>query len=353
MEQIKNSMKYLFLILSIGSVVIFGSILSSCSGSSTTTTTLVGCWDKKSDFGGITRGNAVGFVIQEKAYVVGGYNADLNKRQNDMYQYDPAKNSWLVRAPFPGTARSQAVAFVINNKGYVGTGIDDASNRLKDFYEYDPAINQWRKIADFVDGRYGAIAFSVSNRGYVGGGYNGNGQSDVWEYKPDGNTWEARSNFSSKRVNACSFVIGNSAYVLGGSSNNITVKSVEQYDPANDVWTPKLQLIQRDLTGATIVQPNSRDFAGAFSIDGYGYITCGSIGGSPLGDTWQYNPTSDTWVQYYSLNKEAASRDGAVSFAIGLNGYTTTGRSGNTRFDDCWVFIPACDEGTAVGGNGL
>jgi N-acetylneuraminic acid mutarotase len=357
MRQINKSMKYLFFILSMGSIAIMSATLSSCGSSSTNTTaTLAGCWDKKPAFSGVQRGNATSFVIQEKAYVVGGYSASDNKRLNDMYQFDPTNDSWIEKASFPGVARSQAVSFVLNNKGYVGTGFDDASNKLKDFYEYDPATDKWRKIADFIDGRYGAIAFSVSNRGFVGAGYNGNNKNDLWEYSPDGNTWTPRANLFSKRANASTFVIDNAAYVLGGTDNLSTVKEVEKYDPSTNTWTQKLKLIQRDLSGNTITQPLSREFAAAFAIDGFGYFTCGSTGGpspSSYGDTWQYNPSKDTWTQYYSLNKEAASRYGAVSFAIGLNGYIATGASGPSRLDDCWVFIPTCDEGTVTGGNGL
>jgi N-acetylneuraminic acid mutarotase len=359
MQLINKSMKHLLLILSLASAAFLSLTLASCGGSTPTTAVKKGSWDRKSDFGGNTRGNAVGFVIQDKAYVVGGYNADGNKRLNDMWQYDAAKNSWLSKAPFPGVARSQAVSFVINGKGYVGTGIDDASNRLKDFYEYDPATNLWKKIADFADGRYGSVSFSVSNRGFIGAGYNGNAQSDLWEYDQPNDAWVQKASLSTKRVNSFSFVIDNSAYVLGGSNNSTSVRTVEKYNPASDVWELKLSLTQRDKTGATIVQPNSRDVAAAFAIDGYGYIACGSVGGtntsggSPLGDTWQYNPASDTWLEYYSLRNEAASRDGAVGFSIGLFGYLTTGRNGNTRFDDTWVFDPLGDEGTAVGGNGL
>jgi N-acetylneuraminic acid mutarotase len=359
MQQINKSMKYLLIILSIASAAFLSLTLSSCGGSTTTAAAKKGSWDRKSDFAGITRGNAVGFVIADKAYVVGGYNADNNKRLNDMWQFDPAKNSWFQKAAFPGVARSQAVSFVINGKVYVGTGIDDATNKLKDFYEYDPTTNQWKRVADFVDGRYGCVSFSVSNRGFVGGGYNGNAQSELWEYDQPTDTWAQRASLFSKRVNSFSFVIGNGAYVLGGSNNLSSVRTVEKYDPANDVWEQKLSLTQRDKTGAVIVQPNSRDLAGAFVIDGYGYITCGSIGGtntaggSSVGDTWQYNPTSDTWLEYYSFRNEAVSRDGVVSFSIGLFGYLTTGRNGNNRFDDTWVFDPLGDEGTVAGGNGL
>ncbi len=360
MEQISKAMKKISFVFSIGAISMLMLILASCGGSDPSpTTTKKGSWDKKADFGGITRGNAVGFVIDNKAYVVGGYNADGNNRLKDMWQYDAAANSWIKKADFPGTARSQAVAFVIGGKGYVGTGLDDVSNRLKDFYEYNPANNQWTKIADFADGttfgaRYGCVAFSVNNRGFVGAGYNGNAQSDLWEYLPGTNTWAQRASLSAKRVNAAAFVIDNAAYVIGGTNNNTSVRNVEKYVPAADAagaWEQKAQLTQRDKNGNSIAQPISRDFAGTFTIDGLGYITTGSVGGATFGDTWQYNPTTDVWVEYYSLSKEASQRDGSVTFAIGNFGYITTGRSGNLRFDDTWVFDPLGDEGT--NGNGL
>lgn len=353
-------MKRLPLILSISCLAFFSLLLSSCGGSSDPTPAKKGSWDRVADFGGISRGNATGFVIDNKAYVVGGYNADANKRQNDVLQYDPANNSWTTKAPFPGTARSQAVAFVIGKKAYVGTGLDDLSNRLKDFYEYDPATNVWTKIADFGDGtingaRYGCLSFSANNRGFVGAGYNGNAQSDLWEYLPATNTWVQRASLSSKRVNGFVMVINNVPYVLGGSNNNITVKTVEKYNLADNnagAFEQKAQLTQRDKSGNVITQPIARDLAATFAIGNFGYIATGSIGGSPFGDTWQYDPATDTWLEYYSLSKEASPRDGAVSFAIGNFGYITTGRAGNSRFDDTWVFDPLGDEGTAIGGNG-
>jgi N-acetylneuraminic acid mutarotase len=351
MQQINKSMKYFFFLLSISSLAIMGSTLFSCSGSSSsTTTTKAGCWDKKADFGGITRSGAAGFVIDGKAYVVGGYNAADNKRLKDMYQYDPSKDTWSEKASFPGIERSQAVAFVINGKGYVGTGLDNSQGRLKDFYEYSPATNTWKKVADFADGtdkgaRYGCVAFSVSNRGFVGGGFNGNAQSDLWEYNQDGNTWVQKASLSGKRINAFSFVIDNAAYVLGGSGTSGQERRVEKYDPATDQWVQKLTLDKKDENGSTIEQPLPRDLAGAFAIDGFAYVTCGSTGQSVLGDAWQYNPVTDRWVEFYGLNREAPSRDGAVAFAVNGNGYITTGRGGSSaRLEDTFVFTPGCTE---------
>ena len=110
--------------------------------------------------------------------------------------------------------------------------------------------------------------------------------------------------------------------------------------PASDSWTQKLALNQKDELGNKIEQPFSRDLACTFTIDAYGYIACGSVNGTVQADTWQYNPTTDRWIQYYAINNQygGVPRDAAISFSIGTFGYITTGRNGNFRLDDTIKF---------------
>jgi len=74
---------------------------------------------------------------------------------------------------------------------------------------------------------------------------------------------------------------------------------------------------------------------------------CGNPG--PNGDTWQYNPSNDTWLQYYSFTSNTpvagVSRFGAVSFALSNGtktyGYITTGGpTTSVKYDDVWRFDP-------------
>jgi hypothetical protein len=352
MLQINKTVKSISSLLVIGSVVLLTLLLSSCSSSSPTTTTTAkpGSWEQIANFSGVGRSGAASFVIDNKAYVGGGFNSD-GIRINDWWQFDPIKNGWIKKTDFPGPARSVAVAFTIGNKGYVGTGIGATNNRLKDFWEFDPTGNSgagsWKQIKDFGDpitetGRYGCVAFTVSNRGFVAAGFTGSATNDLWEYLPTSNTWEQRTGISFKRVYAFSMTIGNLAYVVGGSNNGQLIRNVEQYDPLTDRWVQKLALNQKDETGNKIDQPNSREAASTFTIDGFGYVVAGSISGTPLADTWQYNPTTDRWIQYYALNNQfgGVSRDAAVGFGIGSFGYIATGRSGSIRLDDAVKFNP-------------
>ncbi len=351
MYQINKTVKQLLNLLSVISIVGLTLMLSSCGGSSTTPTPAKpGSWAQIANFSGVGRSGAASFVLDDKAYVGGGFDS-FGNRLNDWWQFDPTKNGWVKKTDFPGPARSGAVAFTIGTKGYVGTGIGTTNNRLKDFWEFDPAGNSgagsWSQIKDIGDpitetGRYGCIAFTVSNRAFVTAGFNGSALNDLWEYLPGTNTWVQKTSISFKRVNGFAFTVGNFAYVIGGSNNGLTIRNVEQYDPALDKWVQKLALTGKDAKGIKIDQPIARESASTFTVNGFGYISCGSINGSALADTWQYDTAKDSWIQYYALNNQfgGAARDGAVGFGIGNFGYVATGKNGTFRLDDTLLFDP-------------
>ena len=106
---------------------------------------LAGDWSRKSDFEGVSRSDAVVFVIDDEAYVGTGFTSSTNTNENrlvDFWKYQRDTDNWYSLAAFPGKARSKAVAFAVNGKGYVGLGTD-GSEVLFDFWEYNPASNAW------------------------------------------------------------------------------------------------------------------------------------------------------------------------------------------------------------------
>ena len=320
-----------------------------------------GCWDQKTDFNGYARSGAQSFVIDNKAYVGGGYSQFLLKRLNDFWVYDPQTDSWARIADFPGTARNGAFSFSNNGKGYVGCGQSDSitNNLMQDVWEYDPIVDKWRQLKNFASvARNGMISFTIYNRSFVGGGYDGsNWFNDFYEYHPTTDTWVQKPDIGgSKRTNAFAFVIDNFAYVGGGQSYNIYSKDfyrfdVTKADGSSAPWSAMNSLNGVDRNGNKIAQPTPRQLASTFTIRGYGYVIGGDYG-AVLGDTWQYNPVNDTWVEYDALKSEAAPRDAAVSFALaipgytqGVQGYICTGNLYYTKFNDLWTFIPlGCTE---------
>jgi len=346
-------------------LVLIGCIVfQSCT--KTAIAVLPGTWNELANFNGIARSGAVSFVIGNYAYTGTGFNHNNNTFLADFWKFDPVLNSWTQLATFPGQPRSNAAAFTLNGKGYVGTGLGGADSNnpmpLGDFWEFDPSTGpkgSWTQIKDFgyptydtALARYGALAFSVGGRGFVGGGYNAAGLKDLWEYDQINNLWILRPAIGgSKRQNAFVFVIDNYAYVGGGNDNGTEVTNFFRLDPAQlSSSMPWTEL--KSLTGNSTT-PKARELASAFSINGFGYLACGTDGTS-LGDMWQYTPpvidnngnitSGDTWIQYSPLAEATpagSSRNSGVGFSIGSFGYLTTGKNETNTFNDCWMFSPA------------
>lgn len=103
------------------------------------------------------------------------FNGQSIKRyKNDWYQITPATYNGYsaVKADFP-QARASAKGFVINDKIYVGWGRNN-SGLQNDLWEYNPAKNLWTQKATCPatnggQNNYGSNlnAFSIDNVGYL------------------------------------------------------------------------------------------------------------------------------------------------------------------------------------------
>lgn len=143
-------------------------------------------WTQKANFGGGIREYATGFSIGNKGYIGTGHTGGVDF--NDFWEYDPATNAWSQKANFGGTARSGAVGFTICSKGYIAVGASGIGPSYSpyhlDIWQYDPASNSWVQKANFPGQiRWGAAAFSINCRGYVGTGYPD--INDFWEFISD------------------------------------------------------------------------------------------------------------------------------------------------------------------------
>lgn len=326
-------------------------LLMSCSDSSSSST-LIGDWIRKSDFEGVKRSGAVSFQIGERTFVGTGF--DGTYRLKDFWEYDAARNTWYRKADFPGTARNSAVAFSANGKGYVGTGFD-GTNRLNDFWEYDADANTWRQVADFLGEypdearyRYGAVGLSLNNKGYVGSGYGAvaatggaNDLKDWWEYDPTNNVWNRKTSIGgSKRSNAFGFVINGLGYIGGGSNNGSYPTDFWRYNATNDEWFQLNPLDDAD--NSDYDYAIQRESASTFVINGFGYLVGGTYS-TIVNNVWEYDVTTDLWTQKTSF--EGTARDAAVGFSVGSLGYIATGRNGSTlRFDDLWALDPFVEQ---------
>lgn len=303
---------------------------------------LVGNWYKKGvpSFGGSPRNGAVSFLINNIGYIGTGYTNESVARAKDFWSYDASSKIWTQVAPFIGSTRNDAVAFVSGGKAYVGTGYDGITatdnGYKKDFYEYSPSGNSWKAIADFPGSpRQYATAFSVGDVGYVGLGYSSAGYfQDVYKYDVASDSWTEMATFlGGKRRGASAFTIGGIAYVGFGTNNSGTnVRDLYQFEPAGNsgkgLWTQKT--VFDDDEGDF---PTARTGALALVINNLGYI----VAGASNSDVWEYDPTTDIWVEKTAF---PSTRGYAAGFVVNNIGYFGTGLASSSRYDDFWGFDP-------------
>jgi len=290
-------------------------------------------WVQEADFGGGIRKDAFGFSIGNVGYLGSGVNYTEGKL--DFWKYDPSSNVWTQESDFPNERR-YAVGFSIGNYGYAGTGTG-VTGAINDFWQYDPAANTWAKKANFPgDPRYQAVGFSIGNKGYLGSGFTDGGKykKDFFKYDPSTNKWTEIASLTKGRKEAVAFSIGGKGYITTGIIFTTGAsKEIWEYDTTANTWTEK-----------TPCPGPGRIAAAGFATNGKGYVTGGFDDGSGTtvvyNDTWEYDPTTDSWSE--KADFPGTPRFSAVGFAIGVNGYVGTGEVSYTEFiQDFWQYSPA------------
>lgn len=326
---------------------------------------LLGNWvNSDSNLRARPRGGATCFVIDNKAYLIGGRGYYKNETYYlDTWQFDPETASWTQYDTVPAQkGRYYGVGFAIDGKGYYGTGYGKQSVYFKDFYEFDPTQesgSQWT-VTDSMPGEpiYGMVGFSINGIGYAGGGVTrALGYSNTYyAYNPKnepGNKWSVVPNINpAKRCHGSVFIIDDRAYIIGGVNNGTLVSSFERFDPSYDKgegrWFKISQNLQEDYRD-TEYNKVYRQQAVAFSVNGRGYICCGASTTAAKTDVWEYIPfigydRIGVWNEVCAF--EGKPRYAAQGFAVNGVGYVMCGMIGtaeNDFHDDVWRFDPRED----------
>lgn len=314
-----------------------------------------GNWIKVSTLSAKGRSASALFVIDNKAYILGGYGYYYVKTFfNTTWGFDAESNSWFEYDTIPCIPCRQGVGFSIDGKGYFCGGISKDDEFFADLYQFDPTKpfgSQWTKIdTDPYPGGefYGGVGFSIGGYGYVGAGVNSrNGASnEYYRYdptKPAGSRWsKVNAPNAAKRLGASCFVIGDRAYIVGGRHNNSRVQQFECYDASEDKWI----VISENMLNDYNINLLYRYEASAFAIGNKGYITCGvKFTGEVLRDTWEYTPDVNGGKGAWQMiaDFEGPNRHAAMSFATNNRGYVICGQNGvgpETFLDDIWQFDP-------------
>lgn len=273
------------------------------------------------------------FVIANNAYIAGGFKAGYIY-MDEVWQYDPATDTWTQKAALPATVGGGA-AFTIDNKGYVVSGRINAINS-NGVYEYDPALNSWTTKNNFPGPpRYSSCVFVLNSKAYIGLGYNPL-QNDLWQYEPVNDSWSQMANFpGGSREGTVHFALNGLGYVGCGLNNLGTYAGLDDFYTYDDVLNTWTQV-------GNFPGP-ARHSAVSFVLNNKAYVTTGNTGntsGTTFDDLWEFNPVGGVWTQLPSLPDTARQSGGA--FSVGSCGYLFGGMHQPTQsfFNQLWEY---CD----------
>ncbi len=96
-------------------------------------------WTQKADIDydtswTIVRSGGTAFTLGTKSYVGLGYNSGVRK---DFWEYDPLLDTWTNKTDFEGSSRQNASSFVINNRAFI-IGGQSSSYFFDDIWELMP-----------------------------------------------------------------------------------------------------------------------------------------------------------------------------------------------------------------------
>lgn len=253
-------------------------------------------WTSKGNLPGVKyqRAFGVSFTINGKGYAGMGADSANAKIMFDLWEYDAATNQWTQKADFPGQAPDGCAWFVLNNKAYVVGGTD---NQLiySTVHEYDPVTNTWRKLnGNYPSSLIFGSGFSIGNYGYVTCGASTGEIRDTYRFDPSDESWTTVAEFpGTARQTAVSFTIGQMAWVGGGQSGYTNAyKDFYRYNAANDTWA---------LAGDIGTQ--GRAWGVAATVNGKAYIGTGwDFGASFFNDWWEFTPQNIASIKETAAN---------------------------------------------------
>jgi N-acetylneuraminic acid mutarotase len=280
---------------------------------------------------GFYRIDAAAFSFGDVGYYGLGYIQGFSQHMRDFWCYHTQTNTWERKTDFPGEGRNDALQFVAGNKIYAGLG-NNFSDNYSDFYEYDPASNSWTQKSGFPGAnRFEAFSIGLGQKGYFGlgsalGGGDNAALRDFWSYDPVADQWTRLADFpGSAERNVTSFIFNGKIMVGLGVSQTVTpvTREIWEYDPETNSWTK-----QDDFPG------KARQEALGFSIGTNAFIVSGiEVGGYSdlLPDAWRFDTDLNRWLRIPDLPFDPFIH-GAV-FIVGNTGYLTTGDTRNTQGD--------------------
>jgi len=224
-------------------------------------------------------------VVNNKIYVFGGWDLDINE------EYDPITNTWTTKSSMPHNHAYPGVA-VIKNRIYV-IGANEWGGDGYAIDVYDPINDSWTTKKPMPFQRWGFGVGVVKDKIYVIGG-NSNPPDIkenisyydpryVLEYNPNNESWIKKAPMPIVRENLGVTVVNNKIYAMGGMQGNET----QVYDPLTNIWTTKAPMLRENA------------WFGLDVIDKKVHVIGGTAGAGETHDI--YDSVNNTWTETFSM----------------------------------------------------
>lgn len=185
-------------------------------------------WEKKG-FGKITRDSST-IVYDDKLYVL--------LETGVMCVYDPIADKWIEKTKSKFPKRGSHLA-IVNNK-ILAIGGADLNNIISSIVEeYDPIKDTWAQKNNLPLPRAWGSVCNIDDKIYLfGGAINNSAVSTTLLYDPENDQWIQKADMISPVcfLSRIASVIDGKAYIIGGIGNIIS-NEVQIYDPQKDEWT--------------------------------------------------------------------------------------------------------------------
>ncbi len=245
-----------------------------------------------------------------KIYLIGGKLS--SGAVSTVHIYDPNTNLWSLGMDRPGAAVEDAAIAVDGGFIYaMGGSLEPFTGQSTAVDRYDPVANTWAPMASMGTPRGGATAQAIGGKVYIAGGTDASGDSvdSVEVYDIASNMWSSLvAPMGSVRDHPMSAVHGGKMYVFGGriraggTTVNGELNTVEMYDPATDVWTPRAAMPSGRRTGLTgIIRGKIHVLGGEKTPQGGAFAS-----------NEAYDPTTDTWEIFTGMQTPRQGYGGGV-----------------------------------------
>ncbi len=274
-------------------------------------------------------GSAPSYEWKRNGVVVGNSNsyASISLVNGDEIQAMLASNASCAQ---PTTALSNKVTVSVDN------------TLTKTKHSWETRASQLDGLLNPID-RRNASGFSIGSKAYIGGGFvmvssTLTYRKDFWEYDPVTDVWTQRPDIpgaapsvNTGRYNAVGFSVGTKGYIGGGLGPAGVRKDFWQFDPTSNTWIQRL-----DIPG----QPREQAFG--FGIGNRGYVGGGYANGQgDFKDFHEFDPASNTWTARPDFG--GGKRMGAATFVLDTKGFVAGGYSStsDTYYNELWEYDQA------------